>query len=247
MINHVDKPLITSSSTPLPRRNTPHVSSKFSLSTEVVAPAFIQYDSDMARRIYDTESLSDHQQQHVQRSCSLLPRSNAQYRTKRDRELTANRWCPLLDSTLTSTRSPRWRWYMKAFAMKYNQTDKTVEISNIGKSNELRCPWWWWWLKRIFMTMPATLILRVTLVEKKDFLTIILEEFILTFGKVFFFHTKDLFQSFWFFFIIIMLRYDNVCETLAVRILNIKNIPKNNKEVGNLSLNIIFFLYLDRK
>ena len=40
-----------------------------------------------------------------------------------------------------------------------------------------------------------------------------------------------------------MFRYDNVCETLAVRILNIKNIPKNNKEVGNLSLDIIFFIY----
>ena len=40
-----------------------------------------------------------------------------------------------------------------------------------------------------------------------------------------------------------MFRYDNVCETLAVRILNIKNIPKNNKEVGNLSMNISFFLY----
>ena len=62
-----------------------------------------------------------------------------------------------------------------------------------------RCSWWWWWLKRIFMTMPATLILRVTLVEKKDFLTIILEEFILTFGKVFFSIQKicfNLFDSF---------------------------------------------------
>ena len=44
------------------------------------------------------------------------------------------------------------------------------------------------------------------------------------------------FFHFWFIFIIIMLRYDNVCETLAVRILNIKNIPKNNKEVGNVCL-----------
>ena len=85
--------------------------------------------------------------------------------------------------------------------------------------------------------MPVTMILRVTLVERKGSLTIILEEFISIFGEFFPFNIYFFnFFNFWFIFIIIMLRYDNVCETLAVRILNIKNIPKNNKEVGNVCL-----------
>ena len=47
---HASKPLTASSSTPLPRRNTSHASSKFSLSPEVVATALMQYD--VARQIY---------------------------------------------------------------------------------------------------------------------------------------------------------------------------------------------------
>ena len=183
IINHVDKPLITSSSTPLPRRNTSHVSSKFSLSAEVFAPALIQYERDMARQTYDSESLWS-----PTATCStLMPIAAQVQRSISDQErpradseqmMSALGLDPDLYKVITMTM-------MKAFAMKYNQTDKTVEIPNIVKSNELRCPWWWWWLKRIFMTIPATMILRVTLVEKKDFLTIILEEFILTFGKFF--------------------------------------------------------------